>query len=68
MKKQLLFIIGVMFMVNAYAQPKSTANQDIVLKSNGEEMKGKVTQVSDAEIHFIYSGETASIFLKSLTY
>lgn len=64
MKKQLLFFIGVMFMVNAYAQPKTTANQDIVLKSNGEEMKGKVTQVSDAEIHFIYSGETAEYILK----
>ena len=64
MKKQLLFIIGVMFMVNAYAQTKTTANQDIVLKSNGEEMKGKVTQVSDAEIHFIYSGETAEYIIK----
>jgi len=64
MKKHLLFFIGVMFMVNAYSQTKSSANQDIVLKSNGEEMKGKVTQISDADIHFIYSGETAEYIIK----
>jgi len=64
MKKHLFFLIGVMFMLNAYAQPKTSANQDVILKSNGEEMKGKVTQISDDEIHFIYSGETAEYILK----
>jgi len=64
MKKHLLLFIGVMFMVNAYSQTKSSANQDIVLKSNGEEMKGKVTQISDSDIHFIYSGETAEYIIK----
>ena len=64
MKKHLLFFIGVMFIVNSYAQTKATANQDVVLKSNGEEMKGKVTQISDNEIRFIYSGETAEYILK----
>jgi len=64
MKKQLLFFIGVMFVINAYSQTKTSAGQDIVLKSNGEEMKGKVTQVSDDEIHFIYSGETAEYIVK----
>ena len=64
MKKHLLFFIGVMFVINAYSQTKTSAGQDIVLKSNGEEMKGKVTQVSDDEIHFIYSGETAEYIVK----
>ena len=64
MKKRLLFFIGVMFVINAYSQTKTSAGQDIVLKSNGEEMKGKVTQVSDDEIHFIYSGETAEYIVK----
>jgi len=64
MKKHLLFFIGVMFVINAYSQTKTSAGQDIVLKSNGEEMKGKVTQVSDDEIHFVYSGETAEYIVK----
>ena len=64
MKKHLLFFIWVLFVVNAYSQIKTSAGQDIVLKSNGEEMKGKVTQVSDEEIHFIYSGETAEYIVK----
>ena len=64
MKKHLLFFIGVMFMVNAYSQTKTSANQDIVLQSNGDEMKGKVTQISDSDIHFIYSGETAEYIIK----
>ena len=63
MKKHLLFLLGVMFMFNAYSQTKTT-NQDIVMKSNGEELKGRVTQVTDGEIHFIYSGETAEYIIK----
>jgi hypothetical protein len=63
MKKHLIFLLGVMFMFNAYSQTKTT-NQDIVLKSNGEEMKGRVTQISDGDIHFIYSGETAEYIIK----
>jgi hypothetical protein len=64
MKTKLLFFIGVMFMVNAYSQNKINANQDIVIKTNGDEMKGKVTQISDADIHFVYTGETAEYIIK----
>ena len=51
-------------MLNAYSQNKPAANQDIVLKSNGDEMRGKVTQISDDDIHFVYSGETAEYIIK----
>ncbi|CAM4371179.1 hypothetical protein SAMN06265348_113192 [Pedobacter westerhofensis] len=64
MKKHLIFIFGVMFMLNAYSQTKSAVNQDVILKSNGEEMRGKVTQVSDFDIHFVYAGETAEYIIK----
>ena len=63
MKKHLLFLLGVIFMFNAYSQTKTTS-QDIVIKADGEEMKGRVTQVTDGEIHFIYSGETAEYIIK----
>jgi len=64
MKKYLLLLVGVMCILNAYAQPKTSANQDVVLKSNGDEMRGKVTQISDTDIHFVYSGETAEYIIK----
>ena len=51
-------------MLNAYSQNKTSANQDVVLKSNGDEMRGKVTQVSDTDIHFVYNGETAEYIIK----
>jgi len=64
MKKFVLFLIGLIFAISTYAQTKPTEKQDVVVKSNGEEMKGKVTQVTDTEIHFIYSGESAEYVLK----
>jgi hypothetical protein len=64
MKKHLLVLIGVMFMLKTYSQSKTSANLDVVLKSNGDEMKGKVTQISDSDIHFVYSGETAEYIIK----
>ena len=47
MKRYLLLFIGIIMTLNGFAQNNSNANQDIILKSNGEEMKGKVTQISD---------------------
>ena len=64
MKRYLLLFIGIIMTLNGFAQNNSNANQDIILKSNGEEMKGKVNQISDQEIRFIYSGESAEYILK----
>jgi hypothetical protein len=64
MKKHLLVLIGMMFMLYAYSQNKTSANLDVVLKSNGDEMRGKVTQISDSDIHFVYSGETAEYIIR----
>jgi hypothetical protein len=63
MKKYVLILLGVMFLCKIYGQTQ-TIKQDVVLKSNGEELKGRVTQISDEDIHFIYSGETAEYIIK----
>lgn len=60
MKRILIILMCLSFGLNLIAQEKL----DVVLKATGEELKGKVTEVSDTEIKFIYAGETAVYILK----
>ncbi|MDY0906405.1 hypothetical protein [Pedobacter sp. CFBP9032] len=60
MKKIFLMITMAMFSFAIYAQTKS----DIVLKTNGDELKGKVTKISADDITFTYEGETLEYVLK----
>lgn len=64
MKKIMLLFIVVAFALNVSSQSNNNMSTDIVLKANGEEMKGKVTQITDTDIHFIYTGETAEYIIK----
>ena len=64
MKNIFFIIITALFCVNTQAQTKGTAKADVITKTNGEEMKGKLTQVTDTDVHFIYSGETAEYIIK----
>lgn len=50
--------------VNIFAQNRPAVKQDIVQKINGEEMKGRVTKITDNDISFIYSGETLEYTIK----
>ena len=42
--------------------------EDIIQKINGEEMKGKVTRITDTDVSFIYSGETTRILHQKIRY
>lgn len=53
-------ITMAMFSFAIYAQTKP----DIVLKTNGDELKGKVTKISPDDITFTYEGETLEYVLK----
>ncbi|SDF22533.1 hypothetical protein SAMN05216464_114138 [Mucilaginibacter pineti] len=64
MKKISLFIITCLLSFNILAQTKTAVKQDVVIKANGEEMKGKVTKITDTDITFIYTGETAEYVIK----
>lgn len=46
------------------AQPGTTNKTDLIQKTNGEEMKGKVVKINDTDVTFIYAGETAEYVLK----
>lgn len=64
MKRLYVLLILSLISVNLFAQTKNVAKQDIIQKLNGEEMKGKVIKITDSDVTFIYSGETAEYVIK----
>jgi TolB-like protein len=71
MKKILFFAISCLFLMAAAAQkPTSTKPQakdvktDLILKINGDELTGKVTEVTDSVIKFTYEGEQLNYSIK----
>src|SRR6476646_12029352 len=54
--KRLIHVLFLMiFSFGLYAQ---TPAHDVITKTNGEELSGKVIEISDNEIKFSYPGET----------
>lgn len=64
MKKLFLLLLVMFFSLNTFAQTPTTEKVDIILKINGDEMKGKITKINDTEITFIYAGETLEYTVK----
>lgn len=61
MKKIYLTLLSAMISIGAYAQK---AKMDVIQKTNGEEMTGKLVSVGDNAVTFVYHGETASYTIK----
>jgi hypothetical protein len=61
-------LVTVLMSINVMAQsskPAENTNKiDVVIKANGDEMKGKITGITDNEIKFIYAGETLEYTIK----
>ena len=56
--KKLLFLLLIALPVHAlFAQTKEAKN-DVILKMNGDEMVGKVTEMNNEDVKFVYEGET----------
>ncbi|WP_240775029.1 hypothetical protein [Pedobacter xixiisoli] len=64
MNRTLLLILATLFSINAFAQNPTNEKVDVILKLNGDEMKGKITKINDTELTFIYSGETLEYTIK----
>jgi len=62
MKRTIFFIVTCLLAINTFAQT-AKQKEDIIEKINGEEMKGRIVKVSDQEVTFIYSGETAEYII-----
>lgn len=61
MKKMFLLAIFAVLFSNSYSQQATT---DVLLKLNGEEHIGKVTEMDDNIIKFVHEGETLSYTFK----
>lgn len=68
-----LMLTLCVFMITAVAQktgtPKTPAKDektDVILKVNGDELTGKVMEVGDSDIKFIYQGEDLAYTIKKL--
>lgn len=61
MTRVIALFFALFLLVSSYAQ---TTKPDIITKQNGEEMKGKILEVSDAGVRFTYTGETVVYVIK----
>src|SRR5687768_15297435 len=55
MKYLYIIVLAVLSSFNIFAQQ---SKNDVVLKANGDELIGKVVEIGDADIKFMYQGET----------
>jgi len=62
MKQLVSALFAVLFAISLFAQ--GNGKWDIILKLNGEELAGKVTEVSDEDVKFSYAGETVVYKIK----
>ncbi|MFB6456358.1 hypothetical protein ACE38W_13890 [Chitinophaga sp. Hz27] len=60
MYRILQFIFALLLSVTVSAQTRN----DIIFKTNGEQLAGKVTAINDAEVKFRYAGETLDYTIK----
>lgn len=63
-KLSILLVLGLISIITAFAQSGNGAKQDVIQKTDGEQMKGKVIKVTDSDVTFVYSGETAEYVIK----
>ena len=54
----------VFFSIGVFAQ--DAAKADVILKLNGDELTGKISEISETEVKFSYSGETLVYAIKKV--
>lgn len=62
MKKVVTLLFSFLLALQGIAQ--KDAKHDIILKTNGDELTGKVTEIGDTEVKFVYAGESLSYTIK----
>lgn len=63
MKRFYVLMLATLLSLNIFAQNRP-AKVDIIQKTNGDEMKGRLTKITDTDVSFIYSGETLEYTIK----
>lgn len=63
MKRLVLLIIACVLYLSMYAQAASN-QADVIVKTNGEALSGKIVKMTEADIVFKYTGETLEYTIK----
>jgi hypothetical protein len=61
MKSLFSFLVLAFLSMYVFAQ---TDKHDVILKLNGDELVGKITEITDTEVKFTYAGETLAYAIK----
>ncbi|MDQ8013204.1 MAG: hypothetical protein REI96_12195 [Flavobacterium nitrogenifigens] len=65
MKKIYPIIFALFLAINlSNAQTRPAAKEDVIIKTNGEEIKGKIIKISDEALQFVFSGESLEYTIK----
>jgi TolB-like protein len=59
-----IFLFALQVMAQKTTEEKKAEKVDVILKTNGDELLGKVVEITDDAIKFNYEGETLAYFLK----
>ena len=54
----------ICFIISLPALAQQSTKNDVILQLNGDELAGKVTEITDDAVKFVYSGETLSYTIK----
>lgn len=55
---KLIAVLGLFLIAQFTSFSQSTMKNDVILKTSGEELTGKVQEITENEIKFVYAGET----------
>jgi hypothetical protein len=56
--------LALFLMVQLISMAQSTQKNDVILKTSGDELVGKVQEIGDSEVKFAYTGETLVYSIK----
>ncbi|MGV3611139.1 MAG: hypothetical protein ACO1N0_09335 [Fluviicola sp.] len=59
-----IFTLFIVFTIHCFSFAQSNMKNDVVVKLSGEEMVGKIQEIGDSDIKFIYAGETLVYTIK----
>lgn len=70
MRKIFSLLLSIFILVQIFAQspgkPAAPPKNDVIMKVNGEELTGKVSEIGDDAVKFTYAGETLSYTIKKV--
>jgi hypothetical protein len=63
---RVLLSILLSTIISTYSFSQTNQRNDVILKLNGDELVGKVTEITDTDVKFVYQGETLSYSIKKV--